>query len=748
MMAQGNAPLDGSVTEGIIGQPLDRTDGAAKTTGAARYAAEFPLPQLCHAVMVLATIPRGRIASLDASKAEHASGVLLVLSHRNAQRLPEHGRAVFDPPAGRAMSLLQDDAVHYNRQPIAVVVADTFEHAVAGAALVDVTYAPDVPMLDFERERAGEYKPKEVMGKPPDVTWGDPPGGEREADARIDVTFTTPMQSHNPLEPHATIAHWEGERLTLYDATQYVSGVRDTVSKTLGIPAARVRVVSPFVGGGFGCKGSAWSHVTLAAMCAQKLSRPVKLVVDRQQMFGPVGGRPLTSQRVRLGARRDGTLTVVRHDVVSHTSEFEDWVEPSAVVSRMLYACPNGATTQRLVKLNTGTPTFQRAPGEATGSFALEVALDELASALQMDPLGLRLRNHADKEADTGKPFSSKHLRECYEQAAERFGWARRTPAPRSMRANGQLVGWGMATATYPARRMGASASARLQPDGSVLVQSGSQDIGTGTYTVMTQVAAEALGVAPSRVRFELGDTALPHAPVSGGSMSAASVGPAVHAACRQLRDKLIGVAVADPQSPLHGVPAGRVTIEDGTLAVPGDARARETLGALAGRSSGELVATAEAKPGDEKERYALHSFGAVFAEVHVDPDLGVIRVPRIVGTYDVGRRLNAKTARSQLQGGVVWGVSFALLEHAILDPHAGRIVNANLAEYHVPVNADIQAIDVTFVDYPDFAFNPLGIRGIGEIGITGVPGALANAIHHATGRRIRDLPITLDKLL
>ena len=732
----------------IVGLPLDRTDGVLKTTGAARYAAEFVLPGLCHGVMVLATIPRGRIANLDASKAEHAPGVSLVLSHRNAQALPDHGRAAFSPPAGRAMSLLQDDVVHYNRQPIAVVVADTFEHAVAGAALVDATYAPEAPLLDFERERAHEYKPKAVMDKPPDVTWGDPGAGERAADVRVDVTCTTPMQSHNPLEPHATIAHWDGARLTLYDATQYVSGVRETVSKTLGIPADDVRVISPFVGGGFGCKGSAWSHVTLAAMCAQKLRRPVKLVVDRQQMFGPVGGRPTTSQRIALGARRDGTLTFLRHDVVSHTSEFEDWVEPSTAISHMLYACPNGATTQRLVKLNTGTPTFQRAPGEATGSFALEVALDELATQLHMDPLELRLRNHAEKEADTGKPFSSKHLRECYREAAERFGWSHRTPAPRSMRAGGQLVGWGMATATYPARRMGASARAALQSDGSVLVQSGSQDIGTGTYTVMTQVAAETLGVEPARVRFELGDTMLPRAPVSGGSMSAASVGPAVQAACRELRSKLIARAIADPQSPLQGALADDVSIEAGQLSAKSDPRRREALAALAGRVSDPLEATAEAKPGDEKQRYALHSFGAVFAEVHVDPDVGIIRVPRIVATYDVGRRLNAKTARSQLQGGIVWGVSFALLEHAIIDPRVGRIVNANLAEYHVPVNADIQAIDVTFVDHPDFAFNPLGIRGIGEIGITGVPGALANAIHHATGRRIRDLPITLDKLL
>jgi len=735
-------------TPSIIGRPLDRTDGPLKTTGGARYAAEFRLADLCNAVMVLSTIARGRIVDLDTTRAENAPGVLLVLSHRNAPTLPEHGRAAFKPPAGRALSLFQDDAVHYNRQPIAVVVADTFEHAVAAAALVEARYAPESPLLDFERERAKAHAPKDVNGKPPDSSWGDVEAGARDAEVNVDVTFTTPMQNHNPLEPHATIADWDGEHLTLYDATQYVSGVRDTVAKTLGMSPDTVRVVSPFVGGGFGCKGSAWSHVVLSAMCARKLTRPVKLVVDRQQMFGPVGGRPHTLQRVALGARQDGSLTYVRHELFAHTSDFEDWTEPSAVVSRTMYACPNGTTTHRLVKLSTGTPTFQRAPGEATGNFALEVAMDELAIALAVDPLALRLRNYAEREADTGKPFSSKHLRECYAQAAERFGWARRKASPRAMREGRELVGLGVATASYPAHRMSAQARARLMPDGTFVVQSGTQDIGTGTYTVMTQVAADALGVPPSRVRFELGDTNLPHAPVSGGSMSAASVGPAVQAACRKLRDMIIAAATRDGASPLQGEEPARVSIDRGVLLVGDEPSRRETIAALAGRAEHSLEATAEAAPGKENERLGLHSFGAVFAEVRVDSDLGVIHVPRVVAAYDIGRPLNEKTARSQLQGGIVWGMSFALLEDSVMDERNGRIVNANLAEYHVPVNADVGAIDVIFVDYPDYAFNPLGIRGIGEIGITGVPAAICNAIHHATGRRVRDLPITLDKLI
>ena len=465
-------------------------------------------------------------------------------------------------------------------------------------------------------------------------------------------------------------------------------------------------------------------------------------------MFGPVGGRPQTEQHIVLGARRDGTLTLIRHDVVSHTSQIEDFVEPSAIVTRMLYACPNAVTTHRLTKLNVGTPTFQRAPGEASGTFALEVAMDELAYAVPIDPLELRLRNHADKDPESGKPWSAKHLRECYRDAAARFGWEGRSAAPRSMREGRDLVGWGMATATYPAHRMGANAAATLYPDGIAIVQSGSQDIGTGTYTVMTQIAAETIGIPIDRVRFELGDTVLPQAPVSGGSMTAASVGPAVQAACRALRDKLLALATSDERAAVHGVATDRLTIANGWIQVRDDASRRDAVAAVIGRRGSPLDAKGEAKPGDEAKKYAAHSFGAVFVEVRVDPELGRIGVPRVAATYDVGQLLNAKTARSQLQGGIVWGISFALFEHTILDRRSGRIVNANLAEYHVPVNADIGQIDVNFIGEPDPNFNPLGVRGIGEIGITGVAAALCNAVYHATGKRVRDLPITLDRLI
>ena len=730
----------------LIGAALDRVDGPLKVTGKARYAAEFFPSNLAYGVMVQSERPRAHIR-IDAGSARRMPGVFAVLTHENAPRLPHKGRAAINPPAGRAISLLQEDEVHYNGEPIAVVVADTFEHAVAATREISVDYATQSPRLSFEQAKPSAYDAEKLSGQPPQKRWGDVEAGIDQADVRLERTYTTAMEHHNPMEMHATVAHWEGERLTLYDATQYVSGVRRTVAKTLGIAPDKIRVVDPYVGGGFGCKGSTWSHVVLAAMAAKVVGCPVKLVLSRPQMFGPVGGRPRTEQRVLLAARRDGGLSAIRHDVISHTSVLEDYAEPSTLPTRALYACENGATTQRLVKLNVGVPTFQRAPGESTGTFAIESAMDELAYELGMDPVELRLRNHADVEPSSGKPWTSKRLRTCYELAAGRFGWARRNPVPRSMREGSQLVGWGMATATYPAHRLPAAASARLLRDGSVIVQSGTQDLGTGTYTIMTQIAAETLGLPPEQVHFELGDTMLPEAPVSGGSMTAASVGPAVQSACLGLREKIIAATTRDVSSPLYAKDRGVISIEDGWL-VARPAAQREALSAFAARHQQVIEVTAEAKPDQADSNSASRSFGAVFCEARVDESTGMLRVPRVVAVYSVGRVMNAKTAASQLQGGIVWGLGQALLEESLLDERYGRFVNGNLAEYHVPVNADVGHIEVGFVDEEDFAFSPIGGRGIGEIGITGVAAAVANAAFHATGKRVRDLPITLDKLL
>ncbi|MGE5650172.1 MAG: xanthine dehydrogenase family protein molybdopterin-binding subunit, partial [Bacillota bacterium] len=616
-------------------------------------------------------------------------------------------------------------------------------------AMLRIDYARVPAVLDFAAARPHAYSPGKVLDTAADSRRGDVAAGLAQAAHRKTLVYTTPMEHHNPMEPHATLAAWEGNRLTLHDSTQYVAGVQKTIAKTFGIPADQVRVICPYTGGGFGGKGSAWSHVALAAMAARHTARPVRLVLQRPQLFGPVGGRPHTEQTVALGCEGGGKLTAIEHRVISSTSMIEDWTESSAMVTRMLYACPNVATSHRLVKLNVGTPTFQRAPGEATGSFALESALDELAYEAGIDPLELRLANYAERDSDRDLPFSSKVLRECYRAGAARFGWAKRNPQPRSMQQGRWLVGMGMASATRPAKRSPAAARVRLLPDGQAVVQSSTEDLGTGTYTVMTQVAADALGYPIERVRFELGDTSMPEAPISAGSMTVESVGSAVHAACLNARQRLVELAAADPHSPLSGAASADIVLDNGWLQLASDKRRREPAAAVIARNGARAIeAQGDSKPGGETQQYSMHSFGAVFTEVHVDRDLGTIRVPRVVGAYGVGNLMNAKTAHSQLMGGIVWGISMALFEDSVLDRRYGRFVNANLAEYHVPVNADIGDIEIIVVPEQDTQVNALGAKGIGEVSTTGVAGAIANAVYHATGRRIRNLPITLDKLI
>ena len=707
----------------MIGDGIDRVDGRQKVTGSARYAAEWPIDQLTYGVIVQSTIARGTITAIDTAAASAQPGVLDVLTPDNAPRLPDGGRAAAKPPSGRILSLLQSREVRYNGEPIAVVVADTFEQATHAAALVHVTYREDVPAIDMASElpHAQPYTEKILGQFPPFSRRGDPDAAITQAEAMVDQTYTTPIETHNAMEPHATIAEWRDGRLTLHDSTQYVYGVKRFVAKTFGIPDEDVRVISPFVGGAFGSKGSAWSHVVLAAMAAKQVSRPVKVVLTRRQMFGPVGARPYTVQRLVVAGRRDGVITAIKQDVASSTSTFEDWVESSTLQTRVLYAVPNVETGQRLVRLNLGTPTFNRGPGESSGTFGLESALDEFAAKLQIDPVELRLRNYAERDPESGRPFSSKALRECYARAAERFGWSRRTAAPRSMRDGSLLVGFGMATATRPSKQQPASAAARLAGDGSFLIRAATHEFGAGTYTVMTQIAADALGVPESRVHVELGDTEFPESPLSAGSMTAASVGSAVHNAAKALRDRLSSLGAA-----------------------PADAASCRSAAAANG---GQIEVRADsALPGDES--YAKHTFGAVFTEVRVDPDLGTVRVARVVGAYAAGRVLNRKTARSQHIGAITYGLAMALHEHTIIDRRTGRYVNADLSEYLVPVNADIPDIDVIIVDEQDDHLNPIGVKGLGELATTGVAAAVANAVFHATGVRIRDLPLTLDKVL
>jgi len=723
----------------IIGAPLTRVDGIAKVTGQAQYSGDFGIPNATYAVIIQSTIPSGRIVSIESMQAQTLSGVLAVYSYINAPKLPG---------AEKRISVLQDEEVHYNGQPIGLVVAESLQVAQHAASLVSVRYEQSTPRLDFVAEFCNA-KTASHNNEPGDVSWGNVDAGLARAEVKIDQIYTTPIEHHNPMEPHATVAQWEGDHLKVHDATQNIFGVKKYLAKMFGIPEDNVHNTTLFVGGGFGCKGQVWSHVVLAAMAARILNRPVKLVLDRPQMFGPVGARPRTHQHLVIGAERNGKLTAIQHDVHAHTSVIEDYLESSAFPTRVMYACENVSTTHRIVPLNLGTPTYMRAPGVATGTYAIEVAMDELAHELKMDPLQLRLLNYTEVDPHTKKPFTEKNLRKCYESAADRFGWARRNHEPRSMRDGSNLVGWGMATETYPATRNPAGALVRLLPDGKAIVACGSVDIGNGLYTIMTQVTAEVLGLPPGLVEAKLGDTNFPVAPIAAGSMSTASVMPAVQAAAMDARNKLISMAIADTNSPVHEATADQVEFKNGKLFLNSDSERFEKFESLISRNGGKPIeGTSNEDLPASWEQYSRHSFGAIFVEVLVDRDLGTIKVPRVVATFDVGRIMNAKTARSQFIGGIVWGIGLALHEDTYVDEKTGRIANANLAEYRVPVNADIGEIDVIALDIPDPVVDSVGARGIGEIGITGTGAAVANAIFHATGKRLRDLPITPDKLL
>ena len=733
-------------------QPPHRYDGVAKVTGTAKYAAEFrePFPRkdLVFAYMVQSTIPSGTIKAIDTHAAERASGVLTVLTPFNAPKLPSNPSR---PPTGRHISILQDALVHYNGQPIAVVVARSITEALQGARLLNITYAQDPPLLDFMGNLQHARPPKNP-GRGAKKVRGDLDAQLARGTVTVDNTYLTPLQNHNPMEPHATLAWWEGDRLSIYDSTQYISGDRATLAGIFSLPPENVHVIDPYVGGGFGSKGSTWSHVILCAMASRIVQKPVQLALERPQMFGPVGGRPATVNHIRIAATPGGKITAIQHDATMTASVMEDFVEPIILPARMLYTSDANSTSTAMVDMNLGVATYMRAPGESSGTAVFEIAMDELAEKLSLDPVQFRLLNYADNDPDENKPWTSKHLRECYTEAAQRFNWTearRRSPRPGQLTEGNNLIGYGMATATYPANRSSAQAIVRLLPNGRVYVGSGTQDLGTGMYTIMAQTAAEVLGVHPLTIDVKLGDSTLPRAPVSGGSQSAASVCPAVFNAAKSARLKAAALAIADPQSPLHGAAADQVDMKDGHLFLTSDPSRGETLTALIARNNNQPIeAEATAQPAADHTDFSSQSFGAVFAEVAVDRDTRMVKVRRVTATYDIGTLMNDRTGINQLQGGIVWGVSFALDEEAHIDPVTGRTVNANLADYHVPVNADIGALDVTVLNIPDTKFNPLGARGIGEIGITGAPAAVANAIYNATAIRVRDFPITPDKLL
>lgn len=740
----------------ILGKPMNRVDGRLKITGAAKYAAEFSPTGVLSAFALTSSIANGRIAALDGAAAEAAPGVRAVLTHRNAPKLKQPKP---NPMAGGGILNelrlpLSDDRISYGGQYVALVVAETLEQARHAASLIKIRYEQSAPVLTGKDAPESGDKPKKNNGEPAQIAKGDVE--KTLADQSliiIEQTYETPTETHNPMEPSATVAEWTAnDQLTLHDATQYVKGVQDVLAQTFGLKLENVRVLSLFVGGAFGCKGAVWPHQILAAMAAKVTGAPVKFALSRQDMFSGTGHRTPTRQTIALAATAQGELRAIRHRTETLTSQVGDFVEScGARSSGAMYACPAITVEETVFKVNVATPTFMRAPGECPGTYALECAMDELAVELKMDPVALRVANHTAQHPVKEKPWSTNHLLEAYRVGVEKFGWERRTPEPLSMQKDGMLIGWGMATATYPGYKMAAEARIRLAADGTAVVQCAAHDIGTGAYTVLTQISAEAIGLPVEKVKFELGSSDLPYGPVAGGSNTTATVGSAIYDAAEALLLALAKLASADAASPLHGLSPKKISLAaPGRLSAQEDAGKSDSFAEILKRAGQDfLEAKGEFKPPLLfQPKVAFQSFGAQFCEVRIDPALPRVQVTRFVSVMDCGRVMNAKTARSQILGGVVMGIGMALEEETIYDRATGLPVTRNLADYHVPVNADIPDLEVHFVGEPDFAFNPMGARGMGEIGNTGTAAAIANAVFHATGKRVRDLPITLDKLL
>ena len=732
-----------------IGQPITRRDGELKVTGRAHYAADHHPNRMLYAVMATSRISRGRVAFYDVAAAKAHPGVVAVMVPGDVPKLAGDPDGKDNPFAFR-IDVLQTDRVRYAGQPIAVVVAETLEAATEGCALLSPTYETAAARVGLDG--AEEIVPPSVgVGEEPDAAHGgDVETGLAAAAKRIEAIYETPAQYHNAMETHSVVAQWDGDKLTLDMPCQAMTMAKGRLGSLLGIKPDDILIRSPFLGGGFGSKAGVSGPQMLGIMAARLTGRPVKLVVRRDQMFGPVGHRAPTRQTLRMGTDADGRFTAIDHHALTASSTYDDFFEPSANSSHTLYATPALHTSHRAVRIDTGTPTFMRAPGEASGSIALESAVDEMAEACGLDPLEFRLRNYAEAEPISGKPFSSKALRECYAQGAQRFGWANRPREPRRMRdADGFLVGWGMGTATFPALIFAADAKAEIRADGTALVEIGAMDMGQGAWTAIHQVAADGVGLDIDKVEFRMGSSDLPDGGIAGGSGHMATAGNAAHAAGLDVVAKLARLATEDQRSPLFGAGNAGVVARDGRLHRRDDESRLETYAeilARAGQASVSGGGKGGAGPG--RDAYATHAHGAVFAEVKVDPDLGQIRCTRLVGAFAAGRVINPRMVTSQYYGGMIWGVSFALHEEAIMDPRTGRPMNANFGEYHVPVNADVPSLEAILVEEHDSHVNPLGIKGVGEIGITGTAGAIANAVYHATGVRVRKAPIRLEALL
>lgn len=731
---------------GYTGTSISRVDGRDKVTGAAKYAADFNTGGIAYGAVVASTIARGRISRLVVTEAMAVPGVVAVISHENRPRLADSDEAWRDevaPENGSPFRPLYDGKIKFSGQPIALVIADEWEIARYAASLVRVEYEPQPFETDLFRKRGDA-----VIAEKPDKPRGDAAAAFAAADVRHDAEYFIPTEYHNPMELFATTAVWDGDgRLTVHDKTQGVQNVQNYLCGVFDRKPDQIRVVSPYVGGAFGSGLRPQYQVVLAVMGALKLQRSVRLVLTRQQMYG-LGYRPATIEHLALGAKRDGTLSSITHEAIGMSSRFEEFSRNDTGWSALLYKSPNARYAHRVAALDVATSCDMRAPGAATGVYALESAMDELAVALKIDPVELRLRCYSDRDQNEDIPYSSKCLRECYAQASEAFGWSRRNPAPRSMRDGNNLVGWGMASGVWEALQMPMAVRIVLGANGHAEISCAASDIGTGTYTVMAQIAADSLGLPIENVGIRLGDSTLPKAPIEGGSWLAASASHAVVAAAEEVRKELLGLAKAMKASPLADATAEGVALADGKLVSRTDKDRAVLIVDIMRHSSIDRLQKEKANAFEENKKYAKNAHSAVFAEVKVDEQLGVVRVTRVVSAVAAGRVINTKTGHSQVMGSIVGGIGMALHEEAVYDHRFGRIMNANIAEYHVPVNADIHDIKVIFVDEEDTIINPLGMKGLGEIGIVGVAAAVANAVYHATGIRVRDLPITPDKLL
>ncbi len=735
-----------------LGKPIDRLDGRQKVTGSAPFSAEYPIENMAHAAIAYSTIAKGTITAVDTSAAESLPGVIAILTHLNAPKMkvPEPFSIGGDPTSGSTeVPILNTDQVSWNGQPVAVVIADTEDRAEHAASLLHFTYAAEAGNVSFEAAIPGARRPKQVLGDDPLVAKGDADAAFQSSPHRVDLRFTTPPYNHNAIEPHACIAIWHNdENVTLYDTSQFTAGTANTLAGVFSVKKENVRVVSPFVGGGFGGKGGVWPYNQLCMLAARVVRRPVRLVLSREGVFRSVGGRTPSQQRVAISADDDGKITSFIHEGVTAQSTDNDFPEQFSFPPRHLYSMPSYRIGQEVVDLHRVANTFMRAPGESIGTFAVESAMDALAYDLNLDPIEFRMRNEPDRDPVSGNAFSGRHMREAYRMGAEKFGWQNRPAAVRSQHDGDWLIGQGVATGTYPMYRMVTAARVRLLADGSAQIQSSAQEMGMGTATVQTQHAAELLGLPMEKILFEYGDSSLPWAGVAGGSSQTVSIALAVQQAAEKVRKDLLALARKNADSVFKDASDDDVVLANEGLFFKAHANIGETYVSILKRANKDLL-EAEIKTGAPMEimKYSMHSYAAQFCEVRVHQHTGELRVSRWVGSFDCGRILNPKTAVSQFRGGIIMGIGMAITEETMFDDRTGRITNATLAEYHVPVQADVPYIDIVYTDLPD-PHTPMGARGIGEIGITGCAAAIANAAYHATGKRITDLPITLDKFI